>query len=233
MVFVSGPIPEGRAVERHGPTHEPGGEDSLIAALLNAIYPIGHVYHSTVSTNPATLLGMPASTWTAIATGRVLIAIDAADADFDTVRETGGAKTHGHSDNLSHANGAVVNNAATQAHVNGDVQIATAMGHVNGAVTGDHTAAHTHDDSASIGVTAGADGTAWNAANPSTSQSVNPAAHGFTQPSDHAAHDHGFIQPDAHAVHGHSFTQPDTHGSHAAVNHMPPFYALYIFERTA
>jgi hypothetical protein len=48
-----------------------------------------------VATDPATLYGY--GTWSAIGAGRVLIGIDAGDADFDTLGETGGAKTTAHS----------------------------------------------------------------------------------------------------------------------------------------
>jgi hypothetical protein len=58
---------------------------------LEAIYPVGAIYMSVVSTSPATLFG---GTWAAWGAGRVPVGIDAADADFDTVEETGGAKTH-------------------------------------------------------------------------------------------------------------------------------------------
>jgi hypothetical protein len=58
---------------------------------LSDVYPIGAIYTSVVSTTPATLFG---GTWVAIAAGRVLVGIDSADTDFDTVEETGGAKTH-------------------------------------------------------------------------------------------------------------------------------------------
>lgn len=62
-------------------------------AIDNAqAYPVGAVFISVVSTNPATLLGY--GTWTAFATGKMLIGIDSGDTDFDTVEETGGAKTH-------------------------------------------------------------------------------------------------------------------------------------------
>ena len=57
-------------------------------ALL--MYPIGAIYTSVVSTTPATLFG---GTWSAFGAGRVLVGLDAADTDFDTVEETGGAKT--------------------------------------------------------------------------------------------------------------------------------------------
>ena len=55
-------------------------------------FPVGAVFLSVVATNPATLLGY--GTWAALAAGRVLVGINAGDPDFDTVKETGGAKTH-------------------------------------------------------------------------------------------------------------------------------------------
>lgn len=64
----------------------PGGGD------ISAAWPVGSVFISVVSTNPATLLGF--GTWSAFAAGRVLVGIDAGQSEFDTVEETGGAKTH-------------------------------------------------------------------------------------------------------------------------------------------
>lgn len=60
-------------------------------AFLKTIYPIGIVITLGVSTNPATLFGF--GTWSAIA-GRVIVGIDAGQTEFDTLDETGGAKTH-------------------------------------------------------------------------------------------------------------------------------------------
>lgn len=58
-------------------------------SLILSVYPVGAIYISVVSTSPATLFG---GTWSAFGAGKVLVGIDAGDAAFDTVEETGGVK---------------------------------------------------------------------------------------------------------------------------------------------
>src|SRR5687768_14976223 len=58
----------------------------------SAAWPVGSVFISVLATDPATLLGF--GTWEAFAAGRVLVGIDPLQAEFDTLLETGGAKTH-------------------------------------------------------------------------------------------------------------------------------------------
>jgi hypothetical protein len=55
-------------------------------------FPIGSIFISVVATNPATLLGY--GTWSAFGAGRTLVGLDSGQTEFDTVEETGGAKTH-------------------------------------------------------------------------------------------------------------------------------------------
>ena len=71
--------------------------ESRIAALEAAppageAFPVGSVFTAVVSTDPATLLGY--GTWSAFGAGRVLVGLDSGQTEFDTVEETGGAKTH-------------------------------------------------------------------------------------------------------------------------------------------
>jgi len=60
--------------------------------LLEIEYPIGCLYISTVSTDPADLFGF--GTWSLFGSGRIMVGIDSGDTDFDTAEETRGTKTH-------------------------------------------------------------------------------------------------------------------------------------------
>ena len=62
----------------------------------SAAYPVGAIFTTTVAyaDSAAVVAAIGGTTWTAFGAGKVLVGLDAADADFDTVNETGGAKTH-------------------------------------------------------------------------------------------------------------------------------------------
>lgn len=62
-----------------------------VAAALEAMMPVGFVVTLGVSTSPAVLYGF--GTWQQIA-GKVIVGIDSGQTEFDTLNETGGAKTH-------------------------------------------------------------------------------------------------------------------------------------------
>lgn len=70
------------------------GNDSistvLATGLLNAIYPVGTIYTTIVATNPSSVFG---GTWVEFGAGRVLVGRSSGETEFDTVEETGGAKT--------------------------------------------------------------------------------------------------------------------------------------------
>lgn len=54
-------------------------------------YPIGSIYLSVNTTNPSKWFG---GTWEQIAKGRTLVGVDTSQTEFNTVKKTGGAKTH-------------------------------------------------------------------------------------------------------------------------------------------
>lgn len=91
-----------------------------LGVVMTAIYPIGCVFTSVVSTNPATLLaGMSGTTWVSFGSGRTLVGLDSGDADFNSVEETGGAKTN---TNTSGSTTLSLNQIPSHNHSNGSFQ---------------------------------------------------------------------------------------------------------------
>jgi hypothetical protein len=135
-------------------------------------FPVGSVFIGVVSTNPGTLLGY--GTWSAIAAGRVLVGLDSGDTDFDTVEETGGAKTVA----------AAGSNAAEAAHTHTytDVPNHVHVQHTNTATTG---ASGAGVGAATDASTSG-DTTCWF----STSNPTNGVATGTTSAG--SSHNHAF-----------------------------------------
>lgn len=56
-------------------------------------FPVGTVYTSVTNVNPSKYFG---GTWEAFAQGRTLVGVNSSDTDFNTVKKTGGNKTHTH-----------------------------------------------------------------------------------------------------------------------------------------
>lgn len=64
---------------------------AFVTAALQAVYPVGSIYINAASTsNPSTLMGF--GTWVEFGAGRVMVGLNASDALFDTLEETGGSK---------------------------------------------------------------------------------------------------------------------------------------------
>ena len=64
---------------------------AFVTAGIQSLYPVGSIYiNASSSTNPSSLLGF--GTWEAFGAGRVLVGLNASDALFDTLEETGGSK---------------------------------------------------------------------------------------------------------------------------------------------
>lgn len=69
--------------------------DSGRLQILEAVYPVGAVYLSTLSANPADILGF--GTWATFGAGRVLVGYDEGDSNFNAGEKTGGAKSFNNS----------------------------------------------------------------------------------------------------------------------------------------
>lgn len=58
--------------------------------FIDKVYPVGSIYMSVRNVSPQSFIG---GTWVAWGSGRVPVGVDTSDTDFDTVEQTGGAKT--------------------------------------------------------------------------------------------------------------------------------------------
>ena len=79
------------SIGRSGANHVILGRISGTDSEFLRAYPIGSIYISVVNTNPSSYFG---GTWVAFGAGRTLVGVDGTQTEFDTVEETGGAKTH-------------------------------------------------------------------------------------------------------------------------------------------
>lgn len=65
--------------------------NAIKIAMLDFMYPVGHILMSANSSNPSTYMG---GTWEAWGSGRVPVGVDSNDTTFNTVEKTGGEKNH-------------------------------------------------------------------------------------------------------------------------------------------
>jgi microcystin-dependent protein len=66
--------------------------DAVYEAVMSRQYPVGEMLITRRSANPNTWLGF--GTWAAYGEGKTLVGLNAAEAEFDSLDKTGGAKTH-------------------------------------------------------------------------------------------------------------------------------------------
>ena len=68
------------------------------AEIANRAYPVGSIFTTVTAyaDSAAVVAVIGGTTWVAFGAGKVLVGLDSGDTDFDTVEETGGAKTDAH-----------------------------------------------------------------------------------------------------------------------------------------
>lgn len=194
--------------------NEPSGQLQAVS--------VGQIIMLGLSTTPAALFGY--GTWARVAEGRAIFGYTAADADFDTIGETGGSKTHSHSGSTgtagSHNHGASTGSGGDHNH----------SGNTGGtALTTDQIPAHAHtqkgssDGGGSFGYQMDYNNSA---ANPTTSIATSETgggqAHAHTIESS-GSHQHGISND---GTHSHSL-------STGSASSLPPYFTVAMWQRTA
>ena len=167
-------------------------------------FPVGSVFLAVVSTNPATLLGY--GTWAAIAAGRMLVGLDSGDTDFDTVEETGGAKT------------VTLTSAQMPAHTH----VQDAHTHVQDAHTHVQNA-HTHVITSQTATTGSATSYKHGTLDTSSAEAEVTVVTGSTTPTNQ----------NATATNQNATATNQSTGGGGAHANVPPYFVVYMWKRTA
>lgn len=150
-------------------------------------FPVGSVFISVVSTNPATLLGY--GTWASFGAGRVLVGLDSGDTDFDTAEETGGAKTK----SISAHSGTAVADHASHTHTYTQVPNHTHPFTINSSTTDGTWASFDSSTTAGTARSFNTDNPTGGVATATTNGPNATLTHSVTQPSNHT--DINVVQP--------------------------------------
>lgn len=217
------------------------GQAQSIEDAFSAIYPVGSVYMSTVSTNPETLFG---GTWVQIQ-GRFLLAAGTSESTIYSAGDTGGTKNVSLIEH-SHAMGTI-------SVASSDISHTHAIGGASGAtgISAAHSAAHSHSSSdyfvssnRAVGGTVGAIATDVGQAKfihtgtdaTVTRKHVTTNATTITFPQ----HTHSIptrTDTGGSTVHTHSLTHSNNWrtgmASNERGNNMPPYLVVYVWKRTA
>jgi len=187
---------------------------NLKLAIGSYLNPVGTIREFNVATNPNTLLGF--GTWAAFGTGRVTVAIDAGQTEFDTLEETGGAKTH----TLSAAE------SGLPAHNHTAFSGTESDDHGHSGTTGDQNQSHNHAYRTGDGTT-------------SSGYAADTNSSDRWQYTENASadqgHVHGFTTGGRSTPHTHAITVNNNPAANAssAHNNLQPYIVVYRWVRTA
>jgi len=194
-----------------------GAGDEINAGQVNAAeaaWPIGSIYISMASANPATTLGF--GVWGRIAAGRMIIGVDGTDPTIDAAGEIGGEKTH------------VLTIAEMPTHDHGGATGWESDTHTHAGTTewaGEHF--HLYNRPANTkNVQTWTSGVAVTVSDSNLGQAY--------QTTDAGEHQHTFTTGIPGGSNGgHHSHEIGDQGGGAAHNNLPPFFSAYIWQRTS
>ena len=200
-----------------------------VLQILGAAYPVGSIYFSTNSTNPATSLGF--GTWAEFGAGRVPVGWSSGDPDFGTDEATGGAKTHTLTTAQLPAHGHSFTTSTVANHQHSFTTAAAGWHQQTFTTSWDAGHAHTWAIAASAGpsTTRAAPG---GGSTPPAVATSSAGAHSHTGTTDGGGSHSHTGTTDAGGSHSHTGTT-DNAGSGSAHNNLQPFIVVRMWKRTA
>lgn len=185
-----------------------GGQQKNAGSVVKPLFswPVGSIYIGTTSTSPADLFG--GGTWERFAKGQVLVGLDEAQGEFDSVLETGGSKT------------VALSEPQMPQHSHGGATGSGGVDHSHTGYTtsgGEHEHVHSRVADSRV-VTGGGAATVanWNFGNYSTG---GGGAHS------HTIQTYGASQGHVHGIGNSGGNQPH--------NNLQPYIVVYMWRRTA
>jgi hypothetical protein len=227
--------------------------EGYLQSALQRMWPVGSVFTTTSDSHPSNQLGFGA--WEEFGAGRVLVGLDSGDVDFDTLEETGGAKTAAHTHDTgtlatsAHAGTAVADHAAHTHSVTSNVAVANHSSHTH---TYTEVPNHTHPHNlqggttptttginvmASDGTTGSVRGMAIDTSNPTGGVATGTTA-GPSAALSHSVTNNAVTSGNPSATLTHSVTQPNAHtlsgntGSTSSST-VQPYIVVQMWRRTA
>jgi hypothetical protein len=213
-----------------------------------AAWPIGSVFLSVVTTDPATLLGF--GTWTQIAQGQFLVGQNSADSDFDTAEKTGGSKTASIASHV-HAFSDTSSSEASHTHSFSDTSTSEAAHSHTFSDNTDSGGPHTHSVNPPVTTSSGP-----SSVTSASTGALSPAGSNHTHTTNIAAFDSASAGTHYHAISGntgnagahshdvsgntgaggaHSHTVGGNTGSAGAATPsiLPPYLVIYCWKRVS
>lgn len=249
--------PDGDLILEHQDSSETNAGNILpaMSSVLEAVYPVGSIYLSVVSTDPGTLFG---GTWAAFGSGRMPIGVDGGDSRFDAAEETGGTDVIVDDMLPDHTHEIGGNSGSESGHthaIGGNTGAEGAHTHGVNINSGTVSANHTHSiaslnllksggsgangDNGGDSVQQGATSGRYSASVSATGTTGTISANHFHNVNGNTgagtSHTHS-LPSDTGATSGHTHTMPTDTGSKNGLTgepFLPPYIAVYMWKRTA
>lgn len=194
-----------------------GGLVKYVDVIMDKVHPVNSIFLSMSATNPKTHLGV--GTWSLIAQGRMLVGVNTGDTDFATPGKTGGSKHM-----YKHTHTGPSHTHSRPAHTHGV-----------GTLKTNSTGAHTHMATKGQFYQFVGSGGAYHIQGAGNNNAVISSA-----TTSSGAHSHSVSGKTAEAgtgatgASGTGATGPAGTGTQASTQtNMPPYFACYIWQRTA